>query len=453
MLASVPRSVATSVAREGALPGPRITPIEHVVIVFQENHSFDNVLGRFCHEEAATARRQPCDGAMSGTLPDGKVIPLRRAEQVVPPIRHTVAAQQEAIDGGRMDGFANLDRCGPHTRPPYQCYSQYDRTQIPNTFALAARFAVSDRTFEFRSTPSWGGHMVLASASLDGFVGDNPSSLRVTSSPRGDEDRGWGCDSHLDAVWFDGRTYRREPSCVPDLDGNGPYRPSPVPYVPTIFDRLEQRDRTWKVYAGRGRMGRFDYGWAICPTFYECLGSSQRGNLVPAADVLADAANGSLPSYAIVTPLFRDSQHNGAAMTKGDNWIGEVIGAIENGPDWSSTVVFLTWDDCGCFYDHVNPSTYDPSWGIREPMIVISPYARPGFTDSHPATLLSMLAFTEHTFDLTPLGGDDGNAYDYRDAFDYSQDALPPVRMIRTAVPPSVERYIRLHPPDPSDPT
>ena len=91
-------------------------------------------------------------------------------------------------------------------------------------------------------------------------------------------------------------------------------------------------------------------------------------------------------------------------MAVGDNWIGQVVSAIETGPDWASTAIFLTWDDCGCFYDHVAPPT---GLGIRVPMIMISPYVKAGTTDSNVASFASVLAFTETVFGL-PIAGNQG---------------------------------------------
>jgi phospholipase C len=137
-------------------------------------------------------------------------------------------------------------------------------------------------------------------------------------------------------------------------------------------------------------------------------------------------------------------------MTVGDNWIGQVVGAIMNGPQWGSTAIFITWDDCGCFYDHVAPP---PGLGIREPMVIVSPYAKPGFTDSNTASFASMLAFTEHTFGLPPLGIADATAYDYSASFDFGKAPLPPITLSRHKLPPGVERWLKTHPPDPNDPT
>src|SRR2546422_4724334 len=105
-------------------------------------------------------------------------------------------------------------------------------------------------------------------------------------------------------------------------------------------------------------------------------------------------------------------------MLKGDNRIGQAVSAIMTSPQWSSTAIFITYDDCGCFYDHVPPPA---GLGIRVPMVIVSPYAIPGSTDSADASVASMLAFTEHMFGLAPLTSEDANAYDYSNSFGFLQ--------------------------------
>jgi phospholipase C len=136
---------------------------------------------------------------------------------------------------------------------------------------------------------------------------------------------------------------------------------------------------------------------------------------------------------------------------QGDNWIAKNVNAVMQGPDWNSTAIFITYDDCGCFYDPVPPPGGD---GVRVPMVIVSPYARPHFVDHKTATLASILAFTEHQFGLAPLpGGADGQAYDYVKAFNFSQPPLAPVPLPLHTVPRSSIAYIAAHPPDPDDPT
>ncbi len=197
--------------------------------------------------------------------------------------------------------------------------------------------------------------------------------------------------------------------------------------------------------------GATGWAWAICPTFYECLGSSQRHKLVDDTDILTAAQSGTLPSLAVVTPRGGYSQHNGDSMSWGDNWIGSVVSAIENGPEWGSTAIFITYDDCGCFYDHV-PRPW-PRLGIRLPFVIVSPYAKAGFTDPSIGSIDSILAYVEHTFGVPALSRNDAHAYDFSNSFDYSQPPLPGVPMVKTHVPRSELAYIAAHPPNPNDPT
>ncbi len=111
--------------------------------------------------------------------------------------------------------------------------------------------------------------------------------------------------------------------------------------------------------------------------------------------------------------------------------------SVENSPDWSSTAVFITFDDCGCFYDQVPPPKAPDGTqeGPRMPLIIVSPYAKPGYTDTTPASFASILAYTEHTFGLPPLEENDAQAYDFSGAFNYSQAPLRSARMVTRPLP------------------
>jgi phospholipase C len=112
------------------------------------------------------------------------------------------------------------------------------------------------------------------------------------------------------------------------------------------------------------------------------------------------------------------------------------------GPEWSSTAIFITWEDFGGFYDHVPPPA---GLGLRVPVLIISPYARAGFTDTHVASIASILAFAEHNFGLRPLASADSRAYDYRDSFDFSQLPNPPIPL-DTTQPPWLRAWLAAHP-------
>ncbi len=404
----------------GAVPASAAKwPIRHVVIIYQENHSFDNVLGKLCVHD----RR--CDGATTGRLKGGAVITLPKAKDIIPEVTHSPEAQDAAIDHGRMDGFSTFNDCTRATH--YQCYQQYWPRQIPNLAALARRYVISDRTYELDRTPSWGSHMDLVATTMDGFTGINPQ--HHPGAPLGPD--GWGCDSFTEAFWKSSPRAAPQlvPSCIPRRDGSGPFRRSPVSWVPTIMDRLDAAGVSWRLYTPTPKEGF--YGFAICPTFADCIYSRQRRNMRPTDQVIDDARAGRLPGFSIVTPTSQDSQHNSYSMLRGDNWLGRVVSAIQHGRNWGSTAIFITYDDCGCFYDHSRPPR--PGLGIREPMVIVSPYARKGHTDSHVASFASLLAFTEHVFHLRPLTSRDAKAYDYRYSFRFHRRRRAPTHFAASA--------------------
>jgi hypothetical protein len=407
------------------------TPIRHVVVLFMENHSFDDLLGRFC------VLNHRCDGAITGQIATGETIPLSVEPDIVPATSHSVRAQNLCVNNGLMNGCSLVTGC--NKAHGYSCYTAAKPRAIPNITALAKHYALSDRTFELNPSSSWGGHTEMLAATLDGFTGENPGAVHTV---------GWGCDSGKDAPWRASLSdpVIQVPSCIPDQNGNGPYRDSPVSYVPTILDRLDSASLSWNIYAASASDPRgAGYARSMCPTFYECFSTSQHTHVKEPTEFVGDAGSGALSSFSIVVPTSADSMHPAWSNARGDNWIAQQVSAVENGPDWNSTAVFITWDDCGCFYDHVNPLAYNPNWGVRVPMIIVSPWTKPVFTDSTPATFASILAFTEHDFGLPSLGAADAGAYDYMNAFDFNQPPLPPVRLKTHPISRAERRYIATH--------
>jgi phospholipase C len=429
------------------------TPIRHVVVIYLENHSFDNLLGFWCNDNPG---RCPNGGMPSSvTLSNGAVVTPRTDPDTVPNVNHNVASQAAAIDGGKMDGWQNIPGGSCAAATGYRCISGYQPGQIPNITNLAQHFAISDNTFSLGDSASWAGHMAVVAASEDNFRGDNPVKAKgVQIGP------GWGCDSNRVTPWTapNGRS-KQVPSCVPahipGLRFGGAFEPTPVQTIPTIMDRLDQAGLSWKLYgASQNQNG---YIWSICPSFADCLDTNQDANLVPDQQFLIAAADGTLPSFSVVTPggrFFTSSCHNTVSITACDNWVGQLVDAVGRGPDWSSTAVFITWDDCGCFYDQVSPGTNPDgtAQGPRVPVIIASPFARPGFTDTNATTFAGILAFTERNFQLSPLGPNDGQAYPFRDAFDFNQRPLKAVRMVQRSLPASAT-HIHVTPELENDPT
>jgi phospholipase C len=340
-----------------------------------------------------------------------------------------------------MNGWDTIKKCARTLG--YPCLQAYQPEQIPNLAALARAYTISDATFQDELVPTFGSHVFILAAQLGGFAGENPAPS--PGAPRGP---GWGCDSYREANWQaqSSDPWIKAPSCFPTQLGLGPYRPSPVPWIPTIMTRMDDGNVSWKIY--RSNSEQAGYNWAGCPVFADCLWGSQSPSAVDTEQLIPDAQGGTLPAVSLVFPTWIYSQHNGVSMATGDNWIGDVVEAIQQGPDWPSTAIFITYDDCGCFYDHVRPPR---GLGIRAPMVIVSPYAKPGFTDSNVSSFVSVLAFIERNWDLPPLTQADANAYDYWGSFDFSQARLGSVRMVDTPVPAWEQEWIAQHPPDSDD--
>jgi len=191
---------------------------------------------------------------------------------------------------------------------------------------------------------------------------------------------------------------------------------------PTLPDRLMDRGRTWK-----------DYGsltWAVRHLY-------RRPELIADANQFAlDAAAGNLPDFCYVIMDVSVSGHPPYSLCAAQNWAATAIGAVMNGPLWDSTALFLTWDEWGGFYDHVQPPVVETwtdgrpfRYGWRVPTMVISPYARPGYVSHQLHSHLSLLRFTEKIFGLEPLNFRDEQASDMFDCFDFSQAPLAPLTL------------------------
>jgi hypothetical protein len=439
----------------GASSAVPTTPIRHAVVIYQENHSFDEVLGAVCRQRpipcnAVDSSTKPTSAAFAVsravTLADGAIVRNTRSPDVVPAVHHSPASQRLGI----ANQWDRIQGCRPATG--YACITHYVPSQIPNLSTLARTFAVSDATYAAGHAASFGAHVEIGAGTDDGFLGSNPVASRSGAAVIG---HGWGCPSDKDARWSPAGSTKVffEPSCVPEIDGSGAYRPTPVPSVTSIMQQLGAAGLTWKIYNGTVAQAPFRDGrWNFCNYFAWCWDNRHARRYNPATAVIeSDAAEGTLPNVAFVPASNGTSQHNGSSMAQGDNYLGALMTALEHGPDWSSTAVFITYDDCGCFYDHVKPPA---GLGLRNPMVIASPWVDPGSTDSTTAVQpYSMLAFIDHNFGLPPLTPEVARAYDYAKAFDFNAAGPPTTaapamvhQHISAATKRQVRRYERTHP-------
>ena len=425
-------SASSASGASPSLPGPGVSPIKHIIVFLQENQTFDAVLGTWC---AQTGR---CSGTPIGTtvqMTDGPHT-IKQAADLVPDITHEVTAQLQAWNGGKNNGWATIRGC---TSPSFACLTAFAPSQIPALISLANTYAVSDETFTFGLHPSWADHYQwFTSGNSLGFRGNNPT--KVSGVPAGP---GWGCDSNLVSPWAPpgSTTTQLVPTCIPDartgLPNGGAFRPTPVPTTKTLAEDCElTAGCTWRVYNS-------DKIWSIVDTFAYLHYKDAR--VSPTDQFLTDARNGTLASLSFLTPTFsgyatNTSQHNMYSMAAGDQAINDAVTAAMTGPEAPSTAIFLTYDDCGCFYDSQGPG--------RVPMVIISPWVKPGFTDSTRTTFAGVERFAEITLGMPALNGLDRAAYPYTNSFDFSQSRalVRKPAMKRAVVPKATLEQLRKHP-------
>jgi len=365
-----------------------LSSIQHIVFIIKENRSFDQYFGTF----------PGADGAVRGKTSTGATIPLGQTpDKMAHDLGHGWWDAHTAIDGGNMDKFDKVSGGSDLTG-----YTQMHEADIPNYFAYARQFVLADRMFSSLMGPSFPNHLYTVAAQSAGAI-DNP-----VNNPNG----AWGCDSDDTAT-------------VAVKDSAGHIRQQfPCFEFQTIVDSLQSAGISWKYYApGFGEPG---YGWSTLDAVKHIRnGSRWSTNVVAETQFVTDAQNGALPavSWIVSGPT---SEHPPASTCRGENWTVQQINAIMQGPDWSSTAIFVTWDDFGGFYDHAPPPGLDQfGLGPRVPLLIISPYAKKGLVSHTQYEFASFLALLETRFKLAPLTNRDQSASNMIDSFDFTQSPQP----------------------------
>jgi len=378
-----------------AQPGD-ITAIQHIIFIVKENRSFDNYFGQF----------PGADGATSGTTSTGDVIPLEHTPDQVIDMGHDWTSAITAIDGGKMDQYDLI--LYANVNGAQMAYSQLTQGDIPNYFTYAQNFVLADRMFSSLHGESFPNHLYTIAAQSGGVF--------TVPQPLGSQRQGynWGCDLPSDYA-------------VRVMDDDGDISADyPCFDFQTLADSLESAGISWKYYAPpQGTQG---YQFST----YDAINHIRNSPLwtedvVPDTQFAKDAASGNLPSVSwLVTGP--NSEHPPNSTCLGENWTVQQLNALMQGPDWNTTAVFLTWDDFGGFYDHVQVPPVDVfGLGPRVPLLIISPYAQSGYISHTQYEFASVLRFIEDRFGLTPLTERDGNANNTTDSFNFNQTPLPPM--------------------------
>jgi phospholipase C len=383
-----------------------IHKIQHVVVIMQENRSFDSYFGTYPGADGIPM----ANGKPTVCVPDpakgGCVRPYPDHADVNAGGPHAAGHARSDIDNGKMDGFVKMSElaqsnCADDTDPncngskTVDVMGYHTQSDIPNYWKYAHDFVLQDHMFEPTASWSLPEHLFQVSGwSADCTQRDNPASCvnQIMPTPRPPKGNPKNLYKQKDApiyAWTD-LTYLLHRDDVswgyyvvagsePDCQNDAAVSCSPV----------HQNAKTPGI-------------WNPLPFFDTVRNDGQLGNIKSVQNFYEDAKKGTLPSVSWVVPSGEVSEHPPRPISSGVAYVTSVVNAVMNSPDWDSTAIFLAWDDWGGFYDHVVPPAVDANgYGLRVPGLVISPHAKRGYVDHQTLSFDAYLKFIEDDF----LGG------------------------------------------------
>jgi phospholipase C len=412
-----------------------IKKIKHVVVIYMENHSFDNLYGEFEGADGLSDAREanviqvdengksytylpeiPRNSSFPTNLPNhyfniDQYVP---SDKETPDVTHQYYHEIMQIDSGKMDKYALYNHSKGLTMGYY-------KTKLLPLYPLAKKYTLCDHFFHSGFGCSYFNHVFLIAAAPAVWK-DAPSDMiaQVDSTGKMVENG---------LVTPDGYVVNTV------LPKNPPYPPKadtarllPPQTLPTIGDRLSEKGISWAWYSGG-----WDSAVAERPSIYAynhepfvyfanyAPGTEGRKHLKDETDFLEAAKAGTLPSVSFVKPGRGYDEHPGSGtVIRGESHAVDLINAVLNGPNGDDALVILTYDENGGFWDHVAPPVID-RWGpgTRIPAIIISPFAKKGYVDHTQYETVSILAFIEKRWGLKPLTDRDKNANPLQNAFDF----------------------------------
>jgi phospholipase C len=402
--------------------------IDHIIIIVQENRSFDNLF----------AGLPGADTQSFGYDSKGKKIALAPITLATKwDVEHSYSGFFKDCDGRgkkiigtkcRMDGFdQEALTCGQGSQPKcpnaHPQYAYVPRSEVRPYFDMASQYVVGDRMFESNfDGSSFVSHQYVIAAQANSTV-DVP-----VGGP-------WGCGGGPGDK-IDTLTLQRQigPPVSPCFDNT------------TLGDELDAAGLSWKyyTYVSHGHSALWNAYQAINHIRY---GKDWKKDIVsPQKRFFDDVARGKLANVSWVTPTCRNSDHAGCGSKTGPHWVASLVNAIGESPYWKTSAIFIFWDDYGGWYDHVPPPYVDyDGLGFRVPLIVVSPYAKQGYVSHVRYEHGSLLRFIEDRFGLSPLSASDARAKSpAADCFDFSQSP----RKFHRIVTPMTRHDFEAEPPD-----
>src|ERR1700744_1179953 len=414
----------------------QITKVKHVVVIYMENHSFDNLWGQFpgvdgldqakkeniiqldaSGQPYATLPPIPHSSAFPTNLPNDvfDIDQYVAADQVSPDVTHRFYQEQQQIDGGKMDKFALYNATKGFTM------GYYKTADLP-LYELAKKYTICDHFFHSVFGGSFLNHQWLIAAASPVFP-NAPENIKAQVDSSGK------LIKH-GTVTPDGYAVNTANSVNLHPQKDNPDHLVPTQTGPNIGDRLTDKGVSWAWYSG---------GWdnAVAgkpdPTFtyhhqpfayfsrYAPGTTGRKEHLKDETEFLTAAKNGTLPAVSFVKPIGLENEHPGeSTVTSGESQAVELINAVLQGPNYKNAVIILNYDENGGFWDHVAPPKID-KWGpgSRVPALIISPFAKKGFVDHTTYETVSILAFIEKRWGLEPLNDRDQHADPLSHAFKF----------------------------------
>lgn len=409
--------------------------IQHIVIIFQENRTPDNLF------QDPVLIKAGADIAQSGLNSSGQTVQLSPTPLAIDyDLSHAHPAFVSMYDGGKMDGAdktpTNCTGTNPPCPPPNPQYLYVNPSDVQPYFQMAEQYTFGDRMFQTNEGPSFPAHQFIISgtsaptASSHNFVAENALGI---NNPGNDT----GCTAPPS-----------EYVSVIDPAGNEGTKMYPCTDHPTLTDELEAKNISWKYYTpSAGSLWTSPNAIqhmcgpnATPPNATACVGSDWVNHVVlyttqNPAPILTDISSNQLPQVSWVIPAGQNSDHAGGTdRTGGPSWVASIVNAIGNSSYWANTTIIVTWDDWGGWFDHVPPPKVvddGTSWGsgyiygFRVPLIVISPYAKAAYISHVNHDFGSVLNLIEEDFGLSSLGYADAYANDdLSDCFNFNQTPL-----------------------------
>jgi phospholipase C len=381
-----------------------IHKIKHVIIIMQENRSFDSYFGTYPGADGLPMR----DGVPTVCVPNpagGCTRPYHDRADRNGGGPHAEGNAIADVDGGRMNGFirqrdaarascrvANDPACAGTRTPDVMGY--HTAAEIPNYWTYARDFTLDDHMFEPVKSWSLPDHLYLVSAWSARCRNRSPMSCvnniigpyGVRTFQRAVDHELAGGKTSIDLAWTDitwllyanhiSWRYYVQAGIQPDCDND----------AAETCAAVKQNVQTPGI-------------WNPLPLFGDVQQDHQLHNIQTLRSYLHAARKGTLPAVSWIVPSGANSDHPPASVHRSQAYVTAIINAAMKSPDWKSTAIFLSWDDWGGFYDHVVPPAVDRNgYGLRVPALVISPYARKGFIDHQTLSSDAYLKFIEDDF-------------------------------------------------------